>query len=249
MTKTLRFALAAPLALALAACGGSGSDATSGPVEGEPIAAVPAPEGTQWMDVAVETADGGTLVGNPDAPIKLMEYGSLTCPGCARFSMEGATPLMEEYVNSGRVSFELRQFAIHGPVDLMLGRLTHCSTPEAVVPLSDQVWQNFEAIMGPVQQNAGALEQAMQLPMDQRFVVGAEQIGLLDFFAARGVSEDQARQCLADVPAIEEAAAHTQKYGSEFNITGTPTFLINGQKQDANTWAALEPLLQRAGAR
>lgn len=248
MTKTLRFALAAPLALALAACG-SGADETTAPLEGEPIAAVPAPAGTQWMDKAVRTADGGVLVGNPDAPLKLIEYGSLTCPTCARFGQEGSDALLNDYVNTGRVSFELRQFAIHGPIDLMLGRLTNCGPVEAVVPLSDQVWKGFETIMAPVQANQAAFEQAMSLPMEQRFVAAAQQMGYLDFFAQRGIAEDQARQCLADVPAIEKAAADTQKYANEFKIQGTPTFVLNGQTVDANTWAALEPILQRAGAR
>ena len=246
MLKTLRFALAAPLALALAACG-SGAEET-GDIEGDAIAAIPAPDGTEWRTTAVMTDDGGVLVGNPEAPLKLVEYGSLTCPTCARFSMEGAEPLME-YIDSGVVSFELRQFAIHGPIDLLLGSLTQCGPDAAVLPLSDQVWQNFEQIMQPVQTNQAAFESAMQLPLEQRFVVAAEQLGYLDFFAARGISEDQGRQCLADVAKLEQMANYTQRYANEFDIQGTPTFQLNGNNVDANTWAALEPILQRAGAR
>ena len=246
MIKSLRFAFAAPIALALAACG-SGAEET-GAIEGDAIAAIPAPEGTEWRSTAQMTEDGGILVGNPEAPLKLVEYGSLTCPTCARFSMEGAEPLME-YVDSGVVSFELRQFAIHGPIDLLLGRLTQCGPVEAALPLSDQVWGNFEQIMQPVQSNQAAFEAAMQRPLEERFVVAAEQLGYLDFFAARGISEDQGRQCLADTAALEQQANFTQKYSSEYNIQGTPTFQLNGQNVDANTWAALEPILQRAGAR
>ena len=246
MTKTLRFALAAPLALALAACG-AGAEET-GAIEGEAIAAIPAPEGTEWRSTATMTEDGGTLVGNPDAPLKLIEYGSLTCPTCARFSMEGGEPLLE-YVDSGVVSFELRQFAIHGPLDLLLQRMTQCGPDEAVIPLSDQVWANYESIMEPIQTDQAAFEAAMQRPMEERFVVAAEQMGYLDFFASRGISEDQGRACLADVASLEQMADYTQRYSSEFNITGTPTFKLNGRDVDANTWAALEPILQRAGAR
>ncbi|MBX7482554.1 thioredoxin domain-containing protein [Qipengyuania qiaonensis] len=246
MTKTLRFALAAPLALALAACGSATEE--SGEIEGEAIAAIAAPEGTEWRSTAVMTEAGGVLVGNPDAPLKLIEYGSLTCPTCARFSMEGGEPLME-YVDTGVVSFELRQFAIHGPLDLLLQQMTQCGPVEAAVPLSDQVWANYETIMQPIQTNQAAFEAAMQRPMEERFVVAAEQMGYLDFFAARGISEDQGRQCLADVGKLEAMADYTQRYGSEFDISGTPTFKLNDRDVDANTWAALEPILQRAGAR
>ena len=92
MITSLRFAFAAPIALALAACGSGAEDA--GAIEGDAIAEIPAPEGTEWRSTAQMTEDGGILVGNPEAPLKLIEYGSLTCPTCARFSMEGAEPLM-----------------------------------------------------------------------------------------------------------------------------------------------------------
>ena len=82
MTKTLRFALAAPIALALASCG-SGADET-GEIAGEAIAAIPAPDGTEWRDMVTVTDMDGYMIGNPDAPIKLVEYASLTCPTCAR---------------------------------------------------------------------------------------------------------------------------------------------------------------------
>lgn len=240
-------ALAAAASLALAACGGE-SDATK-PLEGAPVAATPAPAGTAWRDTVTETEFGGYLVGNPEAPLKLVEYGSLTCPTCARFSVEGSEPLLDKYVNSGRVSFELRNFAVHGTVDIVLARLARCGPKEAVIPLSDQVWANLQTLLAPVQTNAPQLEQAMTLPMNQRFAAFAEVAGFYDFFAQRGISADQARACLADVPAMEKLANETATQGQQFEVTGTPTFLLNGQKIEANSWAQVEPILQAAGAR
>src|SRR5688500_2291328 len=121
--------LAAPLALALAACGDSAVE--GGPPSAEPVAAVPPPAGTTWADTVEITPEGGWLAGNPDAPVKLVEYGSLTCPACAAFSTSGMQPLREEYINSGRVSYELRSVPLHGAVDLVLTRLLECSPKEA----------------------------------------------------------------------------------------------------------------------
>ncbi|WP_133365732.1 thioredoxin domain-containing protein [Qipengyuania sediminis] len=247
--RSLAFVLAAPLTLALAACNdtASGDAATAA---AQPIAKVPAPAGTAWRDVVTVTEAGGHLVGNPDAPLKLVEYGSLTCPACAAFSAEAMEPLLEKYVNSGRVSFELRNFAVHGPRDIVLARLARCGTKEAVIPLSEQVWQNLAAIEGPLQANQAAYEQAMALPMNQRFVAIAQAGGYFDFFASRGISADQARACLADLPSLEALAAQTDTAGREGGVTGTPTFTLNGRKLDGvGNWSALEPLLQRAGAR
>lgn len=242
-----RLALAAPLALALAACGNE-ADTAAG-VSGEPVAAVPAPEGTEWRDTVSVTPQGGFLMGNPEAPIKLVEYGSLTCPGCAAFAAEAAEELKSDYVNSGRVSFELRSMLIHGTLDLVLTRLISCGSAEAAHPLSDQVWANLDTIVGQAQANGAALDAALQLPENQRFVAFAEAAGLFDFFASRGLSEDQARQCLADFGAMEQLAEQLSATAQADNVTSTPTFFLNGQRVEESGWAGVEGALQRAGAR
>lgn len=251
MTRLRRFlacTVTAPIVLALAACGDQAADPAT--ATSEPVAAVPAPAGTSWRETVAETPEGGHLVGNPNAPIKLVEYGSLTCPTCAAFATEGMEPLLAKYVDSGRVSFELRNFAVHGPRDIVLARLARCGAKEAVVPLSDQVWQNLATLEGPLQANQAAYERAMNLPMDQRFAALAQIGGYYEFFASRGISEDQARACLADVPSLETLAAATDRYAKQDGVTGTPTFTLNGRKLDGvNGWAQLEPALQRAGAR
>lgn len=247
--RSLALTLAAPLALGLAACGDkAATDPAS--ATSAPVAAVQPPAGTAWRDTVVETAAGGHLVGNPNAPIKLVEYGSLTCPTCAAFAVEGMEPLLSKYVDSGRVSFELRNFAVHGPVDIVLARMARCGAKEAVIPLSDQVWHELQTLLAPLQANGEAVERALTLPMEQRFVAMAQVGGFYDFFASRGISPDQARACLADVPSLEKLAASSDRYGREDGINGTPTFTLNGNKLDGiNGWAQLEPVLQRAGAR
>ncbi len=246
LARTLRFALSSAAALALVARGSETDD--TGDIAGEPIAAIPAPEGTEWRDMVTVTEADGYLVGNPDAPIKLIEYGSLTCGACANFAATGVQPLKEKYVNSGVVSFELRN-QIHNGIDLVMARMVRCGSPEAFHPLADQVWANLGAILQQAQQNPQALDAAMSLPEEQRFIQVAENTGLMDFFAARGLSEDQARTCLADAESVQAIAERSNTQSEELGVTGTPTFFINGRKIDANSWTALEPLLQQAGAR
>lgn len=232
--------------LMLAACGDE--VATGASASSEPLPMVAAPAGQSWAQKVTVTEQGGYLVGNPDAPLKLVEYGSLTCPACASFAAEGVEPLMANYVNTGRVSFEFRSFLIHGPLDLALTRLIGCSTPEAALPLADQVWANLGAIQQAASANQAALSSINGLPEDQRFVQFGELTGLYDFFAARGISEDQARTCLGDFASLEKLDALSTGYAND-GITGTPTFMLNGSKVDAGGWSQLEPLLQRAGAR
>ena len=112
-TTPARFlALLAIPALALAGCNKSG-DAGAGPVptSAAALAKATAPAGKAWSDVVEVTTDGGYRMGNPDAPIKLVEYGSLSCPHCAHLAEESFNPLVNDFVRSGRVSFEYRSFA------------------------------------------------------------------------------------------------------------------------------------------
>ncbi|MDZ4307934.1 thioredoxin domain-containing protein [Allopontixanthobacter sp.] len=250
MTTLRRIALltfSAPLALSLAACGDSAT--TEGEIaESAPVAKVAAPAGQSWADVATVSEYDGYVMGNPDAPIKLVEYASLTCGACAAFSTEAAEPLRDEYINTGAVSYEIRN-QVHNAIDLVLARLVRCGQPESFHPLAEQIWLNLGPLMQQTQANPQALEAAMTLPENQRFAAIGEASGVFDFFAARGLSRDQARTCLADNASVTAIAERSEAQSTEFNVTGTPTFFINGTRVDGTSWNIVEPLLQRAGAR
>lgn len=240
-------ALVAPLALGLAACSGGGGEGAA--ATGDPVENVAPPAGATWSETAVRTPEGGWLVGNPDAPIKLLEYGSVTCPACALFSTEGSAKLHSEYVDSGRVSYEFRTVLIHGVIDLLISRIMECAPVEVAVPLADQGWANLDQLTGPFQQNQAQLEQAMTLPENQRFVALAQIGGLDQFYAQRGISTEQTQACLADSAAVTALATKSQEMSTQDGVTGTPTFFINGTKIDSTRWAEVEGALQRAGAR
>ena len=237
-------ATTAALALALSACSDAPEDTAE--LEGEPIAAIAAPDGGSWLDTAVQTEDGGYRIGNPDAPLKLVEYASHTCGACAAFSAQGAPALEEEYVTSGVVSYEVRNL-IRDPLDMTISVLARCGADEAYHPRANAAW----AALGEFSQNLSGekYQAAMAQPIEQRFVAIAEGAGLIEFFATRGLSTDQARQCLADVDNINAIAERSEASASEANVTATPTFFLNGARIDGSQWPTVEPALQRAGAR
>ena len=252
MIKTARLfyaAIALPLAFALAACGSDAADDASGaPPKGEAIAAIAPPAGKQWAEMAVETPEGGFRIGNPDAPLKFVEYASHTCSHCADFSVAAAEPLREKYVASGVVSYEIRNL-IRDPIDLTIATLARCSGPEAFHPLAEQAWANVAQIFDAANKNQAAYSAAMEKAGAARFQGLADATGLFDFFAARGISRDQAMTCLADVNKITAIVNRSEKDSNELKLTGTPSFFLNGKKVDFTTWDAVEPALQAAGAR
>lgn len=250
----LLLAAALPLALGLAACGKKDADDSAPAVTSTPIAKIAPPAGKQWSDMVTKTPEGGYLMGNPDAPIKLVEYGALSCSHCAEFADEGSAAIRDNYVASGRVSFEFRPFMLN-VVDVAATLLATCGTPETVIPLSDQFWawqpnlfKNFDA-------NKDKMQAAGDLPADKRFATLAEYGGMIDFFAARGVSREQAGACLADTAKATQLAKETQNYSDKYGITGTPTFYLNGKDIGSLTWNSLqgkpgvEDFLKDAGAR
>ena len=79
-------------------------------------------------------------MGNPNAPIKVVEYGALSCPHCAKLSNAGSKTLVDKYVNSGRVSYEFRSYIIHGSIDVVLTMLVQCADKSAFFPLVEQIY-------------------------------------------------------------------------------------------------------------
>ena len=193
------------------------------------------------------TAEGGMLMGNPKAPIKLVEYGSLSCPHCAHFAETAMKPLVDKYVDSGRVSYEYRSFAIHS-IDVPLTVLVRCASPQAFFGLVEQLYINQPDLIAKAQLGEKAANAASTLPIEKRFIAISDDLGFTQFFSARGVSVDQAHACLAD-PANAQRVAKDAQTISDQGVDSTPTLMINGTKADAVSWAELEPQLQKAGAR
>jgi protein-disulfide isomerase len=247
VTRLLSLPLLALAPLMLAACDDAATTDGAAPA-GEALPAIAPPAGQSWADVVTITPEGGYMVGNPNAPLKLVEYASHTCGHCATFAKTGKPVIKEKYIPTGVVAFEQRE-AFLNSIDVMLAGLAQCGTKEQMQPLSDQVWQNLDTVIAGIQGNPQAVQAAESLPINQRFAVLAQSTGVLEFFAARGLSADQGLACLSDGAKIEALVKNTQANADKDKVTGTPTFFLNGKRLEGTAWEVIEPALQRAGAR
>ena len=248
----LRAAVAtlAALALGLSACGKSTDGAAGAPsTSSTPIAKIVPPAGKSWADTVSVTPEGGYLMGNPNAPIKLIEFGALSCSHCAEFAEKSFTKMRDDYIASGRVSFELRLFMLNA-LDIPAAMLATCGSPDSVIPLSEQFWA-WQSTMFDNLKAAGdaKLQAAGNLAPGQRFAAIASVAGMDTFFAERGIATDQAAACLSDVGKATALSNQTQQANEKYQVSGTPTFYINGKNLQTATWETLEPQLQTAGAR
>jgi protein-disulfide isomerase len=130
-----------------------------------PLNAVPPPAGKTLDRRRFGDARGRLRDGNPDAPIKVIEFGSLTCPHGAEFEEKGFPHLRDDYVAKGTVSLEFRNF-VRDPDDTTMAMLTHCGAPESFFALTEQVYANQKAIFDQLQP-IGAQLQAANLPAER----------------------------------------------------------------------------------
>ena len=238
---------AAALALFLAGCGGGGDNVSASNVSlAAPLPQIPAPNGGDWTQTVSETAEGGFRMGNPNAPVKLVEYASITCPHCGEFSASAADALENQYVRSGQVSWEYRPFILF-PSDPGVFMLLRCQGPTPFFRLVQQLYDTQRDWAGRLQSLPP--EQAQQtenMSPNARAAFMIQASGLDQFFRQRGMPAARMNSCLADNRAIVQLAENTRRATEQDDVQGTPTFLINGQKQDFTTWADLQRRLRAA---
>ena len=245
--KPSYFLLAAAAALASGACNAEqGRDGAVGNVATEE--AVQPPADGDWSTVVAQTAQGGFRMGNPDAKVKLIEFGSMTCPHCAEFDEAAFEPLVQKYVKSGQVSFEFRNY-VRDPFDISASLIARCNGSRSFFPLTgalfedQQQWINRLQAM-PQQQ----LEALTNLGPERQFLEIAEAAGLQQWAAMRGVPTAKSTQCLTDQNAVSQLVQMNSDITSEYpQFQGTPSFVINGElAENTATWAQLEPKIREA---
>jgi len=165
--------------------------------------------------------------GPTDAPVTLVEYGDFECPHCGR-----AHPIMKEVQRymGDRLRFVYRHF----PLTQIHPHAHHAAEIAEAAGQRGQFWAMHDMLF----QNQDALE-------DEDLVAYAEALGIDRAWAASVLAEhtfaDRVRRDFVS--------------GLRSGANGTPTFFINGVRDDSGTWAdparfieALEAAAQ-AGAR
>lgn len=233
-------------ALALAACGDSKTDLAK---EQSVIAKVAAPAGKTWSQVVSFDADGSAVMGNPNAPIKLLEYGAFTCGHCAQFTKDSHEELKRDFIDTGRVSYKLTPFMLN-VADAISGAILKCNGADRYFPLADATFIEHEAFIAGLMNPGPEAQSAAQLPPAQRFTALAKGLKIDQFYQQRGVPAATIQQCLANVDNVAAIEKGTNDGVAKYQISGTPTFVINEQVVEGiNSWAPLRDRLRTLGVR
>ena len=238
-------AVAFAAVLALSACGGEDANLANANVSA-PLTQIPAPNNGSWTQVVSQTEQGGFRMGNPNAPVKLVEYASISCHVCQEFA-EAATDRLEDvYVSSGQVSWEYRPFVLF-PSDPGLFMLLRCQGPTPYFRLVEELYEQQPQWMARLQSLPPAQMQQLEgMSPNARAAFMVRATDLEGFFRQRGMPQARLDSCLADSQAIVQLAEQTRVGAEQDGVSGTPSFFINGTRQDVTTWSALEPRLRSA---
>jgi protein-disulfide isomerase len=214
-----------------------------------PLSAAPAQKGAaapqDWTRTVAMTPEGGFRMGNPNAKVKLVEYGSMTCPHCAEFS-QGAKGPIASHVRSGRVSFEFRNFVLNG-VDVTATLLARCAGPANFFPLTESLFATQGQWVGKISGLSEAEKDKLKsLGSGERLGRLADIGGLTQLAAQAGVAPARAKQCLADEAGLTRLGQMAEA-ATALGVQGTPTFFVNGTMVHAHSWAELEPAIRNAG--
>jgi protein-disulfide isomerase len=198
-----------------------------------------------WTRTVVATPEGGFRMGNPNARVRLVEYGSLTCGHCAAFARQGMASLVGTYVKSGKVSYEYRNFILNG-LDVAATLVARCGGASRFFPVADALYASQDQWKDRVKNLTEAQKQALNaLPEDQRLGRLAELAGIPQIAARHGIAPASAKRCLTDRAAFD-GLGKTNEAAGKLGVEGTPTFFLNGANVGPHSWESLEPILREA---
>ena len=162
-------------------------------------------------------------LGSPDAPVKIVEYASFTCPHCATFHAAVFKDLKKDYIDTGKVYFTLREvyFDRYGLWAAMVAR---CGGDMRYFGIHDMLFDQ--------QAEWAASQDPTQV------VQSLKTIGI-----AAGLDGAAIDACLNDQAKAEAMIARFQTNMAADGVEGTPTIFINGEKHSNMTYADLKAII------
>ena len=191
-------------------------------------AAAQAPKPTAAdADRALAVMKDDRILGKPDAPITIVEYGSLSCPHCAHFAVDVLPKLKEKWIDSGKVKLIFRDFPLDEPA-LRAEMVARCVAPERYYPLIETLFETQE-----------------------KWVLAKDwQAALARIALLAGVGKKTFDPCISDKRLEDQVAQSRLTASTQLGVNATPTFFVNGKKFEGEpTVEAFDQLLSGLAAK
>lgn len=179
------------------------------------------------QDTEIDTSTIEDMVlGNPESPIEVIEYASFTCPHCATFHAGAFKELKKDFIDTGKIKFVYREvyFDRYGLWGSLVAR---CGGPEKFFGIVDLIYKG--------QQDWTRAGEPAAIVEELR------KIGRL-----AGLEEETLEACLQDGDRARTLVAWYQENAEADGITGTPSFIINGEKHSNMRYDEMKRILDEA---
>jgi len=155
---------------------------------------------------AVKAAPGDMNLGDPKAPIHVVEYLSLTCPHCAHFHADVFPAFKAKYIDTGRVYFTIREL-LTAPAQVAAAGflLARCNGGKDYFPIVDEVFKS-----------------------QSRWQGGSIKPIFVEIAKKHGLTEAQFEACITDEKGQAALQQRLEYATGTDKVTGTPTFFVNG---------------------
>lgn len=153
--------------------------------------------------------NGSPIIGNPDAPITVLEWGDYQCTFCYRFHQSSLNIILSEYVDTGKVKLVFKDFPLNGPDSILAAEASYCAGDQG----------KYWAYHNELYKNWGGERTGW-----------INDVSLNKFAVSVELEIDQFRTCLDD-HVYRQKVLNLEKFGRETGIDATPSFLIfNSEK-------------------
>jgi protein-disulfide isomerase len=149
-------------------------------------------------------------MGDPDAPVTLVEYAMFTCPHCAAFAKDVFPKIKANYIDTGKVRLVFREVYFNKPA-LWAAMIARCAPSDRYFGIADALFAT---------QASWAAEQDPQAMLGKLYGIGRQA----------GLTDAEMNACMQDRAMAEALVAEYQKNQAADGVEATPTFLINGKK-------------------
>lgn len=153
--------------------------------------------------------NGSPLVGNPSAPITIVEWGDYQCTYCYRFHQSSLNVILNEYVETGKVNLVFKDFPLNGPDSILAAEAAYCAGDQG------KYWEYHNELYT----NWGG-ERTGWINYDS----------LNKFAVTVNLSIDDFSSCLSGHK-YKEKVLDLEKFGKEIGIDATPSFLVFNDKK------------------
>lgn len=193
----------------------------------DPVGAAFAQDAAAAADIDTSMIEDMTL-GNPDAPVTVIEYASFTCPHCASFHAGPFKQLKSDFIDTGKINFVYRE-VYFDRFGLWAAIVARCGddAENRYFGIADMVY---------AQQSTWARQEN---PAD--IVESLRKIG-----KTAGLTDAQLDQCFTDGDTAQAMYARWLQQSEADGITSTPSFVIDGKKYSNMPYDEMKSIIESA---